>query len=250
MARDVSIAPSVLGADPLFVGTAVDALAGAYDWLHLDIMDGHFVRNFSFGPDMAKALHRRYPEAFLDVHLMLDNPDAFLSAFIRAGASQVTVHAEAEPQLLYGRLLKIREEGARAGVALAPATTVEQVRFALPVVDVVLVMSVTPGFGGQPLIESVLEKARDLVRLRSVENYRYLIEMDGGVKLENAALTAAAGVDVLVIGSALFGSSDPAEYLARTREEVHRNGVRGLRKSPCDEKGDIWQCPLPAEKKP
>jgi ribulose-phosphate 3-epimerase len=231
MAGDILLAPSVLGADPLAVGAAIDALKGEYDWLHLDVMDGRFVRNLSFGPKMAETLRERYPDAFLDVHLMAENLDVFLPLFAESGASQISIHAEAESQQLHGRLSWIREKGLRAGVVLAPATPVEQIRFVLPLVDVVLVMSVTPGFGGQKLIESSLEKTRDLVRLRAVEGYRYRIEMDGGIKLENAPRLRAAGCEVFVMGSAVFGAPDPGEYLKKTRTEIanYKGGSDGAR---------------------
>lgn len=218
--RTFLFAPSILGADPLNIGAAVDSLAGNFDWLHLDVMDGHFVQNISYGPAMVEALRKRYGGAFLDVHLMLDKLDVLLPAFIKAGSSLISIHAEVEPQLLYARLTQIRAAGLKAGVVIAPVTPVEQLRFVLPIVDVVLLMSVTPGFGGQSFIDSTLEKARDLVRLRAVENYGYLIEMDGGIRQENVVQVAAAGCDVAVMGSAVFGSPDPARYLRESRTMV------------------------------
>jgi ribulose-phosphate 3-epimerase len=220
MTREVLLAPSILGADPLNVSSAVDSITGHFDWLHADVMDGHFVQNLSFGPAMIKALRRKYPGVFLDVHLMLDKLDALMPVFWDSGASQVTIHAEVEPQLLYRRLTSVREAGAKAGVALAPVTPVEFVHMALPIVDVVLLLSVTPGFGGQSMIEDTLEKARDLARFRAAKDYGYLIEIDGGVNLENSARVAAAGCDVIVMGSAVFDSSDPAEYLKKTRNHL------------------------------
>lgn len=220
LTRRVLFAPSVLGADPLNVAASIATLRGNYDWLHLDIMDGHFVPNLSFGPAMAEALRKRYPEAFLDVHLMLDSPGLYWTAFADAGASLISLHAEAEPQLLHSHLTAIRRRGIKAGVALAPATPAEQVRPVLEVADLVLVMSVTPGFGGQGLIEATLEKTRDLTRWRAVEGYDYLIQMDGGIRRENAGAVAAAGCDVLVMGSALFGAPDPGATLEASRAAV------------------------------
>jgi ribulose-phosphate 3-epimerase len=186
-------------------------------------MDGRFVRNLSFGPAMCAALVKRY--GLVDAHLMLAEPDVLAQDFVRAGASRVYVHAEAAPQLLLGLLTRLRSDGVEAGLAVAPLTPVEALRFALPFADAVLVMSVTPGFGGQALIEGSLEKARDLVRLREVEGYGYSIGMDGGVNAENARRVAGAGCDLLVAGSALFGAPDPAKYLMEMAEQTRENFV-------------------------
>ena len=224
MAREVLLAPSILGADPLNVSAAVDSILGHFDWLHVDVMDGHFVRNMSFGPATVKALRERYPNLFLDVHLMLDALDVLMPVFVNSGASQVTIHAEVEPQLLHRRLAAIKEAGVKAGVALAPITPVEHVRLALPIVDVVLLLSVTPGFGGQSLIENTLEKARDLARIRASEGHDYLTEIDGGVNLDNVTRVTAAGCDVIVMGNAVFGAPDPADYLKKIRNCLSLKG--------------------------
>jgi ribulose-phosphate 3-epimerase len=235
-------APSILGADPLSVGAAVDSLNGNFDWLHVDVMDGRFVPNVSFGAGMVGALRKKYPEAFLDVHLMVEEEDVLLPGFVAAGASQISIHAETAPQLLHSRLSRIRGAGIKAGVALAPPTLVERLKFVLSVVDTVLVMSVTPGFGGQRFIEETLEKTRDLLRLREAEGYGYRIEMDGGIDLENAVRAAAAGCDVFVMGSAVFGAPNPAEYLSEAKNLVEKR----LKK----QKGGFSGCPLPIETKP
>jgi ribulose-phosphate 3-epimerase len=204
------------------MGAAVDSLEGNFDWLHIDVMDGHFVPNISFGSAVVRALRKRYPNAFLDVHLMVDEVDVILPTVIAAGASQISIHPEVAPQLLHSRLSRIRGAGILAGVAIAPPTLVEQLKFVLSIVDTVMVMSVTPGFGGQRFIEETLEKTRDLLRLREVEGYDYQIQMDGGINLENVTRVAAAGCDVFVMGSAVFGDSNPAGYLSRARNLVEK----------------------------
>lgn len=217
MEREVLLAPSILGADPLNISAAIDSIWGHFDWLHVDVMDGHFVRNLSFGPAVVEALRAKYPGLFLDVHLMLDELDVLMPAFINAGASQVTIHAEVEPQLLHRRLSSIREAGMKAGVAIGPLTPVENIRLTLPIIDTALLLSVTPGFGGQKLIMSTLEKARDLARFRAAEGHNYLIEIDGGVNMDNAVQVASAGCDILVMGNAVFSNSHPSNYLKKTK---------------------------------
>ena len=219
MRREFLIAPSVLGADPLALAEAVESLGGREDWLHLDIMDGHFVRNLSFGPAVARAMRRRWPDAFIDVHLMVDRLDVVLPLFLDS-ASLITVHAETEPQLLHATLASIRAAGLKAGVAIGPVTPVEAVRAVLGCVDLVLVMSVTPGFGGQGLIEDTLERTRELAGLRAAGGYGYLIQMDGGINKDNADRIALAGCDVAVAGSAVFSSPAPAEYLDEMKLKV------------------------------
>ena len=218
--RKFLFAPSLLGADPLNISASIDSLGNNFDWLHLDIMDGHFVRNLSFGPAFSQALRKKYPAAFIDAHLMTDHLETVLPLFIESGASSITVHAETEPHLLHATLSAIRNAGINAGIAICPPTNIQQIESVLDIADLVLVMSVTPGFGGQKFIESSLEKVRELVSIREARKYNYLIEIDGGINENNITRVILAGCDVVVMGSAVFREENPSSWLAGLRVKI------------------------------
>lgn len=226
MARPILIAPSILSADFARLADEVAAVerAGA-DLLHIDVMDGHFVPNLTVGPPIVKAL-KNVTKLPLDVHLMMTNADAFISDFAKAGADYLTVHVEACPHL-HRTIQSIKERGVKAGVTLNPATPVQSLEEILPDVDLVLIMSVNPGFGGQQFIPSCLNKVRTTRQMLDRIGSRALLEVDGGVKADNAAKVLEAGADILVAGSAIFSSRDYAATIAALRmaeraDPVHR----------------------------
>lgn len=220
MKRNVLIAPSLLGADPLNISGSIESLHNNYDWLHLDIMDGHFVKNLSFGPEFSRALRKRYPDSFIDAHLMIDELDVILPMFIDSGASLITIHAETESHLLHASLSRIKNAGIKAGIALCPPTSIESIKNVIELADLILVMSVTPGFGGQKFIEGSLKKVRELVSLRESYRYNYVIEIDGGINENNITKAALAGCDVIVAGSAVFRNERPDEWIAQMKENI------------------------------
>jgi len=221
------IAPSILAADYSHLcREAQKAEKSGGDWLHIDIMDGHFVPNISFGPAVTAALKKstRLP---LDVHLMIERPDQYLDAFKKAGSHRITVHVEARHPVRQ-TLRRIRAMGCRAGIALNPATDFRAVEDFLTEVDLVLCMTVTPGFGGQKFMPSVLKKIHALARHPARRKQNYWIEVDGGINLESAGACAEAGADVFVAGTSLFRAPDMKRAVAAMRRAVRHAGYKDI----------------------
>ena len=213
------IAPSILSADFANLGDDIKRVidAGA-DWIHADVMDGHFVPNITFGPMVVSAV-RRITDLPIDVHLMIEAPERYIDDFAKAGASHISVQVETCVHL-HRTVHQIKEAGARAGVVLNPATPISSVNWILGDVDYVLVMSVNPGFGGQAFIPSSLDKIRALRKLIGTQELEVQIEIDGGVNLETIGSIAEAGADVFVAGSAIFGSSDYQKTITSFRDII------------------------------
>jgi len=221
MSERVLIAPSILSADFTDLGAAVRRIQdGGADFVHVDVMDGHFVPNLTIGPPVVKAL-KRMATVPLDVHLMIDNADSTIGWYLDAGADWVTVHAEACTHL-HRVVQTIRAAGSKAGVSLNPATPVEVLRDIIGEIDMVLVMSVNPGFGGQSFIPRSVERIRQVASLCAEKGVSPLIQVDGGIDTTTAPLVASAGARCLVAGSAIFCQEDPVAAMNAIREAADR----------------------------
>jgi len=206
------LAPSILAADFTKLGEEISTCTDAgVKWIHCDVMDGHFVPNISYGPAIVEAAGRA-SDAFLDVHLMIENPDQYIEAFAEAGADQLTVHQEACPHL-HRTIQSIKQHDMMAGVAVNPATSLNTIEPILEYVDLVLIMSVNPGFGGQSFIDNTYQRLKDMSIMRDNKQLGFLIEVDGGVGIENIEKVARSGADVLVAGSSVFKAKNTAESI-------------------------------------
>lgn len=214
------LAPSILAADFTRLGQNLeDCTKGGASWIHCDIMDGHFVPNISFGPSVVSAAKKAAPGAFLDVHLMIQHPDKYVEDFVQAGADLITVHYETCPHL-HRSIQNIKKYGVMAGVAVNPATPLHNITPILEDVDLVLIMSVNPGFGGQSFIPNTYQRLQELAEIRNQQELGFLIEVDGGVNLKNITKIAKAGADVLVTGSSVFRAEDITARVEELSEKL------------------------------
>jgi ribulose-phosphate 3-epimerase len=223
--RVLALAPSILAAD--FANLAADLrkmLRAKCYWAHLDVMDGHFVPNITFGPPLVKCIRGISSRLFLDSHLMVEQPLRFVEAFVEAGSDLITIHAEAVENLPEA-IAAIRKTGARTGVSIRPRTPIRVIEPVLNCLDLVLVMTVEPGFGGQGLLPNTLSKVRQLAQVREKTRTKFLIQVDGGINVKTAGLATAAGANILVAGTAVFGTRSIAQNIATLAEAALKMGV-------------------------